>query len=352
MKVLVLGGTGYIGSHAVEELARRGHQVSVFARGLTRPQFPENVSLVKGDRNNREDLARARSRGFEAVIDINAYTREQTQAAIDAFDGAISRFVHLSTMAVCRKESFLPVDEDDPLVTDPTAGYGYDKAECERALRWAHTKTGFPFVSVRPTGVYGPRDRKSRENYYLKRIVAGDPVIVPDGGAIPIFAVYVGDVVAVLANALDAQGVAGAAYNISQPELVSVNRHISNIARLAGGQADVAHVPARLLERLGFNLLQFPYYSRERLIVCDTRAARRDLGFQPTPYARALADTVGYLLERGPESLPSLEETLPPVMPRSRERALVDRYRREIAELEDRLTNDWLNEALPDIRDE
>lgn len=352
MKVLVLGGTGYIGSHAVEELARRGHQVSVFARGQSHARLPENVSLIRGDRHNLEDLARASERGFDAVIDINAYTREETQTVINAFDGATSRFVHLSTMAVCRKESFLPVDEDDPLVTDPAAGYGYDKAECERALRWAHTKTGFPFVSVRPTGVYGPRDRKSRENYYLKRILAGDPVIVPDSGAVPIFAVYVGDLVAVMANALDADGVAGAAYNLSQPELVSVNKHIANIARLAGEQADIAHVPSRLLERLGFNLLHFPYYSRERLIVCDTRAARRDLGFRPAPYARALTETVQYFLERDPESQPSLEETMPPVMPRSRERALVERYRREIAELEDRLTDEWLNEALPNISDE
>jgi 2'-hydroxyisoflavone reductase len=349
MKVLVIGGTGYIGSHTVEEVARRGHQVSVFARGQSRPQLPESVTLIKGDRHNAEDLARARSRGFDAVIDINAYTREETQTVINAFDGAISRFVHLSTMAVCRKESGLPVDEDDPLVTDPAAGYGYDKAECERALRWAHTKTGFPFVSVRPTGVYGPRDRKSRENYYLKRITAGDAVIVPDSGALPIFAVYVGDLVAVLANALEADPVTGAAYNISQPELISVNKHISNISQLVGEQADVAHVPARLLERLGFNLHQFPYYSRERLIVCDTRAVRRDLGFKPTPYAHALAETVRYFLERDPESQPSLEDTMPPIMPRSRERALVDRYRREIANLEDRLTDEWLNEALPEI---
>lgn len=349
MKVLVIGGTGYIGGHTVEEVARQGHQVSVFTRGQSRPQLPESVTLIKGDRHNPEDLARARSRGFDAVIDINSYTREETQTVINAFDGRVSRFVHLSTMAVCRKETGLPVDENDPLVTDPAAGYGYEKAECERALRWAHTKSGFPFVSVRPTGVYGPRDRKSRENYYLKRITAGDPVIVPDSGAVPIFAVYVGDLVTVLANALEADGVTGAAYNISQPELISVNKHISNIAQLVGEQADVAQVPSRLLERLGFNLYQFPYYSRERLIVCDTRAVRRDLGFQPTPYAHALAETVRYFLERDPETQPSFEDVIPPVMPRSRERALVDRYRQEIAELEDRLTDEWLNEALPEI---
>ena len=351
MKILVIGGTGYIGGHTVEEVARRGHQVSVFVRGQSRLQLPEGVTMIRGDRHNAEDLVRARSHGFDAVIDINAYTREETQIVINAFDGTVSRFVHLSTMAVCRKDSGLPVDEQDPLVTDPAAGYGYEKAECERALRWAHTKTGFPFVSVRPTGVYGPRDRKSRENYYLKRITAGDPVIVPDSGALPIFAIYVGDLVAVLANALEADGVAGAAYNISQPELISVNKHISNIARLAGERAEVVHVPSRLLERLGFNLHQFPYYSRERLVVCNTQAVRRDLGYQPTPYAHSLAETVRYFLERGPACQPSLEDTMPPAMPRSRERALADRYRREIARLEDRLTDEWLNEALPNIND-
>lgn len=349
MKVLVIGGTGYIGHHTVEELVRRDHTVTVFARGETRIRLPQDVSLIRGDRHNAEDLTRARQERFDAVIDINAYTREETQSAINAFDGFLSRFVHLSTLAVNQRTSGMPLVEDDPLVTDPTSGYPYDKAECERALRWAFAKNGFPFVSIRPPVVFGPRDRISRENYYLKRIVAGDPIIVPDGGAVPICAVFVKDLALMLATALEAEGVSGAAYHISQRQLVSLNDHIANIAREAGSQADVTHIPSRLLERLGFNLYQFPYYGGDNLVVCDTSAAERDLGFAPTAYKRALAETIDYFLESGPENRPSIEDRFPPVMPRPRELALVEKYRARLRDLENGLTDEWLGEAMPEM---
>jgi nucleoside-diphosphate-sugar epimerase len=347
MKVLVIGGTGYIGCHTVEELVRRDHEVSVFARGHKRPLVPEGVTFIEGDRHNTEDITRARALRFDAIIDINAYTREESQALIQSFDGLLSRFVHLSTISVCQLTSELPFDESDPLVTDPNNRYGYNKAECERALRWAHAKSGFPFVSVRPGVVFGPRDDKSRENYYLKRLVAGDPIIVPDSGAMPIHAVFVKDLAAVLANALTAESVVGSAYQVAQPDLISVNNHVTNIAHLAGVEADIAHIPHALLERLGFNLQHFPYSTGDRLIMLDTSAAKRDLRFTPTPYGRALRETIEYFLERGPESQKSIEDRFPPVIPRSRERALVDRYRAEIYALEDRLTDEWLNEAMP-----
>jgi len=352
MNVLVIGGTGYIGSHTVEELARRGHEVSVFARGATRALLPAGITFIRGDRHNTEDLARLRKYGFEAVIDINAYTREETQTVINTFGNDIHRFVHLSTISVYTLSSGMPLVEDSSLVTDPILHYGYNKAECERALRWAFTKSGFPYVAIRPPAVFGPRDDKSRENYYLKRILAGDPVIVPDSGSTPIFAIYVRDLASALVSALTAEGVTGKAFHLAQSEIVSINDHIANIARLADTEARVSLIPSSLLERLGFNLQHFPYYSKGILIVIDTTAARTALGFRPTPYLQAIRETIDYFLERGPEDQKSIEDRLPPLMPRWRERAMVERYGAEIRLLEDRLTDEWLNEAMPRVGDD
>jgi 2'-hydroxyisoflavone reductase len=128
MKTLVIGGTGYIGTHAVEELVRRGHEVAVLARGQTLSRLPVDVQFIKGDRHRSEDIAALRTRRFDAVVDINAYTREETQAIINAFDGRISRFVHLSSISVCQYVPSQPYDENSPLVTDPNFTYGYNKA--------------------------------------------------------------------------------------------------------------------------------------------------------------------------------------------------------------------------------
>ncbi|MBI3651761.1 MAG: NAD-dependent epimerase/dehydratase family protein [Acidobacteria bacterium] len=350
MKVLVIGGSGYIGSHTVDELLRRKIDVFIFARGTTPSSFPAKVTLIKGDRHSHQDIAKLRSQRFDAVIDINAYTRDETQTIINALDGFISRFVHLSTLAVCKLKSAAPLVESDAMVTDPNAGYAYDKAECERALRWAHTKSGFPFVSIRPTAVIGPRDYLSRENYHLKRIINGDPIIVPDSGATPIWAVFVKDLANVLVNAISASGVEGHSYHVSQPEFITINDHIANIAHIAGTQAITAHIPSRLLERLGFNLSHFPYaLPQELVLMVDSSAAQKALSYVPTPYPQALRETVEWFLQRGAETEASIEDRFPPVMPRSRERDLIDRYRMAIRELEDRLTDDWLNESMPEI---
>lgn len=352
MNVLVIGGTGYIGSHTVEELSRQGHRVSVFARGSHYASLPEGVRFIKGDRHNPEDIARLRAFGFEAVIDINAYAREETQAVIDLFGNTLHRFVHLSTISVYLLSTQMPLIEDSPLVTDPTSHYGYNKAECERALRWAHTKSGFPFVAIRPPAVFGPGDDKSRENYYLKRLIAGDPVIVADSGASPIFAVYVKDLASAIVNAITMEGIAGQAFNLAQAESVSLNDHITSIARLARTDAHTVSIPSRLLERLGFNLQRFPYYSGGTLIVIDTTSARDALRFRPTPYQRAIKETIEWFLERGPDSQKSIEDRFPPLIPRWRERSLASRYQSETRLLEDRLTDEWLNESMPRIGDE
>ncbi|MFL6275948.1 MAG: NAD-dependent epimerase/dehydratase family protein [Blastocatellia bacterium] len=349
MKTLVIGGTGYIGTHAVEELLRRGHEVAILARGETPSHLPAAVRHIKGDRHQPADLEALRAARFDAVIDINAYTREETQAVINAFDQRVGRFVHLSSLSACQVVPAHPFNENSPLVTDPSFAYGYNKAECERALRWAHARNGFPFISLRPPAVIGPRDYLSRENYFLKRMVAGDPVIVAGSGATPIWAIYVKDLAAALADALTATEVEGGAYSVAQAEAVSINDHIAAIAAIAGVEAEVEHIPAGLLERLGFNLQHFPYYSGDAILTIDTSAARNDLAFKPTPYSQALRETVDYFIERSPERSPSIEDRFPPLMPRARERLLVGRYRIAKRELEDRLTDEWLNEALSEL---
>ena len=79
----------------------------------------------------------------------------------------------------------------------------------------------------------------------------------------------------------------------------------------------------------------------------DIIAARRELDFAPTPYAKALRETVEWFLEHGVDREPAIEDHFPPLIPRSREREIVERYRAAIRDVEDKLTDDWLNEALP-----
>lgn len=338
MKVLVIGGSGYIGGHIAERLRSRGFEVTVFARGRTHLPFAGPISLVTGDRDAPGELRRAAQLGFDAVVDVCAYRREQTEAAVDAFAGRVSRFVHIGTVSANRMTSGFPLREHDPLVTDPTAGYAYEKAECERALNQAHAKNDFPFVTIRPTVVFGPRDRISRENYALKRILSGDAVVLPDGGLTPVFGVFVLDLADAVGEAIVSEVAAGRAYHLAMRERVKLADHVANIAAIAGREAETVSIPSDVLERVGFNLTAFPYYAGDRTeLAFDASAAERDLAWRPTPYADALRTTVRWFLEHEPESLPSIEDRFPPVMPRSVQSDFARRYRERVAALHDEL---------------
>jgi nucleoside-diphosphate-sugar epimerase len=338
MRTLVIGGTGYLGSHIVERLHARGFEVTVFARGRTRAQLPDAVTTAVGDRHSRDDLLRASRRPFDAVVDVAAYRRDETQLLVDVFDGRVDRFVHISTVSANRLSSGRPLRESDPLVSDPSAGYGYDKAECERALNQAHAKSDFPFVSIRPVVIFGPRDRISRENYYIQRLVAGDPILLPDGGYLPVFGVFARDVADAVAGAIVSEAAPGRSYHVMMRERLTLAQHVAAIARLVGRDAETIAVPSRLLRRAGFNMSWFPYYSGDSPIDLDTTAAERDLGWRPTPYDEALDATVRYFLDRGPESLPSIEDRFPPVMPRDRQTRFARVYAERIAVLEEVLS--------------
>lgn len=341
MKTLVIGGTGYIGGHIAERLRGRGFDVTVFARGRTEASPHPAITVVNGDRHEPDELRRLARMGFDAVVDVCAYKREETQAAVDAFDGHVSRFVHISTVSVNQMSSGFPLRESDPLVTDPSKGYGYEKAECERALNKAHAKSDFPFVTIRPTVVFGPRDRISRENYYVKRLLSGDAIVLPDGGLTPVFGVYVVDLADAVAAAIVSETAAGRAYHLMMRERITLARHVENIAAIVGHPAETVSVPSALLERVGFNLNWFPYYAGAKTeIALDTTAAERDLEFRPTPYARALEETVRWFLDARPESLPSVEDRFPPVMPRSVQSEFARRYRDRVAAVEEEIASE------------
>ncbi len=335
MRTLVIGGTGYLGSHVAERLDICGFEVTVLARGRTDCSLRRSIEVVVGDRHDGHDLRRLARQDFDAVVDINAYRREETEAAIAAFDGHTQRFVHISTLSVLAGCHDYPLREDAPLATDPAFGYAYDKAECERALRQAHARADFPFVVLRPGAVFGPRDRLSRENYFLKRLLAGEPIVLPDGGPGPVPAIFVRDVAEAVAAAIVSEDSCGVSYNLLMPERVRLSRHVRVIARCAGVEADIVSVPRSVLGAAGMNVALFPYdLGEDTDFAVDVGPMLHELGLRTTPYEDAIDETVRWFLERGPESLPAFEDRFPPVLPRRAVADLANEWRRRAGELE------------------
>lgn len=187
MRLLVLGGTQFVGRHLVEAALAQGHELTLFNRGQTgRALFPESAQLrrVQGDR--RGDLTGLAQGEWDAVVDCCAYLPREVEAMASLLQGRVGRYLLVSSVSAYASFA-APNREDSPLgvLSDPTteevagANYGPLKAACEAQLRkhfpQAHT-------IVRPSLVVGPYDPTQRFTYWPARIGRarpGEPLLMP-----------------------------------------------------------------------------------------------------------------------------------------------------------------------------
>ncbi len=184
MKLLVLGGTGFLGPALVEAALARGHDVTLFTRGRTRPELFPDVERLKGDRER--DLSPLRRRRWDAVADTSGYVPRVVRASAELLADAVGHYTFVSTVSVYADLSG-PIDEDSPLAsladeTEEVTGetYGPLKALCEHAV---DATFGLRSAIVRPGLIVGPGDPTGRFTYgrtgSLAAATSSRPAIVP-----------------------------------------------------------------------------------------------------------------------------------------------------------------------------
>jgi nucleoside-diphosphate-sugar epimerase len=211
-RVLVIGGTLFIGRALVERLLARGDEVVLMHRGTSTP-FGDRVGRIRCDRNDTAAVRAALAdQRFEVVFD-NVYdfgrgtTGAQVgAAALAAAEGAELRaYVFMSSVAAYGDG--LDHDEFDPLApSDHPNLYAAQKAESERVLFGLHRSRGFPAATVRPAFVYGPNNPFYREAFFWDRILADRPVIIPGDGSRLMQWVHADDVADAVLRAADRTG--------------------------------------------------------------------------------------------------------------------------------------------------
>jgi 2'-hydroxyisoflavone reductase len=180
LRLLVFGGTGFLGRHVVEAALERGHELTLFNRGLTNPGLFPDVERILGDRGG--DLAALREGRWDAAIDVPARVPRHVGRSTEAL-AAVDHYTFVSSISVYRDFSGLGIDESAPLREyEPTMGdddmetYGPRKAECERIVRAA-----FPgrALIVRPGLIVGPHDPTDRFTYWPVRLARGGEILAP-----------------------------------------------------------------------------------------------------------------------------------------------------------------------------
>jgi 2'-hydroxyisoflavone reductase len=181
MKLLILGGTMFLGRHLVEAALGRGHEVTLFNRGQHHPELFPEVEKLRGDRDG--DLRALEGGRWDAVIDTCGYVPRLVRASAELLSGAVGLYVFISSISAYADFS-QPVHDDSPLATttDETAeevtgeNYGALKTLCEHAAREA--MKGRVLV-VRPGLIVGPHDTTDRFTYWARRVARGGEVLAP-----------------------------------------------------------------------------------------------------------------------------------------------------------------------------
>jgi len=306
MKALVIGGTLFIGRELVRQLLAAGHDVTVLHRSAGRALY-EGVEEIIGDRNDGDSMRRLLGgRDFELVFD-NVYdwqrgtTAEHVEAAASACGGRLERYVFMSSVASYGEG--LELSEVAPLAPgDHPESYVRNKAGSERALFRMHQEKGFPVVTLRPPYVYGPGNPFYREAFFWDRFSAGRPVIVPGDGSRLMQFVYVKDLARACLLASQRPEAIGRGFNIAHPAPITQESLVRALARAAGVEPRLVHVPRERIESargsvFGPDNLYFGVYYDLPPITQKIDAARELLGFEPAGFETALGESYAWYKE-------------------------------------------------------
>lgn len=185
LRILVLGGTGFVGPHLVNEAVSRGHSVSILTRGRREPSLFEaafaRVEHLIGDRAEPDGLNALRGRTWDVVIETSGYRHAWTQEAVRQLAGSTPRYVYISSTGVFWPYRTVDIAEDGPvpLADDPPQelpSYGVMKALSENEVRGAF---GDGALIIRPGYIVGPGDTTDRWTYWPVRIARGGEILVP-----------------------------------------------------------------------------------------------------------------------------------------------------------------------------
>jgi nucleoside-diphosphate-sugar epimerase len=301
VRVVVFGGTRFIGRAIVEELAVAGHEVLVVHRGQLEPDDMPPVQHLHADRSglaeHRSELAAFRP---DAAIDCRALTRADSEAAIGALPAGI-RLIVISSVDVYRAFGALnddretdpvPLDEESPVRPNRYPYRGrmpgledYDKLDVEDVYL-AHGATSFRLPMV-----YGEHDYQRREEFILRRVRAGRTRIPFGSGQWLTCRGYVRDIARGVRLALQTPAAIGEVMNLCEDRTYSMGMWSRMILEAAGSSAELVHVPDDVLpEDLK------PTGTMTQHIVASARKARTLLGWTTSDPVESLRTTVSWHL--------------------------------------------------------
>ncbi len=273
MRVLVMGGTRFIGVYLTKLLIEQGHEVVLFNRG-NHPAPVEGVPTIVGDRTDPSSLNQLAGEAFDAIFDNNGRELSDTQPLVELFGDKLQHLVYVSSAGVYLKSDQMPHIEGDAV--DPKSRHK-GKFETEAYLQ----AQGVPFTSVRPVYIYGPQNYNPLEAWFFDRVVRDRPILIPGNGMHLTQLGHVQDLAIAMAAVLGNETAIGQIYNISGEKAVTFDGLARACALAAGKDPDALKIVHYDPKAFDFGKAKaFPMRVQHFFTAIDK--AQAELGWAPT----------------------------------------------------------------------
>jgi nucleoside-diphosphate-sugar epimerase len=306
MRILVLGGTSFVGRAIVEDALRSGADVTLFGRGKTGTDLFPGLTRLAGDRDTG-DYTALRDGSWDAVVDVSGYVPRHVGQAMDALDDRVGRYLFISSHAVYAAEGLGPGSTEDAPRRPPRrdteelddGSYGPCKVACEDDVV---ARYGDRATIVRLGKVAGPHDYQRGLTYWVRRAARGGTVALPASPDQPVQLIDSRDAARLVVQLL-ADDRPGAFHAVGPAEPITLGELIQTCARVAGTQVEVVEVP-RDTAAAFFPLVRDNWPGQQR-----SPARARAAGMPATPIEVTIADVLAWDRERGE---PPLEDGFTP----------------------------------------
>ena len=271
VKILVMGGTRFVGKPLVAQLQAQGHALTLFTRGKN--PVPAEVEHLGGDRSTPEGLAALQGRSFDVIVDSSGRTLADSRAVLEITGAPSHRFVYVSSAGVYADSELWPLSETSP--TDPESRHA-GKLDTEAWL----LAQKIPFTSFRPTYIVGAGNYNPVESWFFDRIVHGRPVPLPGDGSTITQLGHVNDLATAMVLSIGVDAAANRIYNCSSVQGITFRGLVAAAARACG--KDPASVEIRSFDPAGLDKKArkaFPL--RLAHFLTDVQRVQRELAWTP-----------------------------------------------------------------------
>lgn len=313
MRVVIIGGSGHIGTYLVPRLVAAGHEVVAVSRGQRAPYQPHtawgSVAHVQLDREREEAAGtfgqRVRELAPDAVIDMICFTLDSARQLVDALRGQVQHFLHCGTIWVHGPSAVVPTTEEQP--RRPFGEYGIQKAAIEAFLLDAARRGGFPATVLHPGHIVGPGWAPLNPAGHFNpavfaQLARGHELALPNLGLETVHHVHADDVAQAFMAALGRWGAAvGESFHVVSPAALTLRGYAEGMAAWFGQ-------PARL-RFAGWDEWRGTVAPNEAAATwdhiahspnCSIAKAGRLLGYQPRYSSlQAVQESVGWLVANG-----------------------------------------------------